>query len=57
MAMGGGQITQNVVTSATQQMQQQVVPLGQQGAGGAGPANNQATPAQLSGLQVSVIVF
>lgn len=51
MAMGGGQITQNVVTSAAQQMQQQVVSLGQQGAGGAGAANNQASPAQLSGLQ------
>ena len=57
MAMGGGQITQNVVTSAAQQMQQQVVSLGQQGAGGGGAANNQASPAQMSGLQVSVSVF
>ena len=56
MAMGGGQITQNVVTSASQQMQQQVS-LGQQGAGGAGAANNQPSPAQMSGLQVNVIVF
>jgi len=50
MAMGGGQITQNVVTSAAQQMQQQVS-LGQQGAGGAVAANNQPSAAQLSGLQ------
>jgi hypothetical protein len=60
MTMGGGQITQNVVTSAAQQMQQQVVSLGQQGAGGAGGAggaNNQASPAPMSGLQVSANVF